>query len=515
MLQIKPLLKIFGICFIFSCCAEKKELKKPNIVLFLVDDLGWQDTSVAFWHKKTTFNKTYKTPNMERLAAKGVKCTQAYATPICSPTRVSLMTGMNAARHRVTNWTLHKNAMKPMENNHKNLSFPFWNVNGIDPKGNIPHAVKATCLPQILKDAGYVTIHAGKAHFGAIGTAAENPLNIGFDVNIAGHAAGAPQSYLGVQDFGNKNPAKAVWAVPGLDKYHGENIFLTEALTLEALSVMDSVKKTNKPFFLYMAHYAVHTPIMGDNRFLKQYTDKGMPPIEAKYASMIEGVDKSLGDILNYLENNTLTENTIVIFMSDNGGLSAHARAGKPHTHNHPLNSGKGSIYEGGIREPMIVKWPGVTKANSINDNYLIIEDFFPSILEMARVKNYNLPQKIDGKSFVSYLKDPLKNPSDNRPLFWHYPNKWGGSGPGIGAFSAVRLGAWKLIYYHENERYELFNIINDISEKNNVININTEKAQQLADILGNYLKTVKAQMPTHKKNGKPVPYPKSYHIKS
>lgn len=172
------------------------ENKQPNIVLFLVDDMGWQDTSVPFWDKRTPFNDLYETPNMERLAGQGMKFTQAYATAVCSPTRISLMTGMNAAKHRVTNWTLQKDVLKPMEINHKTLSFPQWNVNGLSPDVGDENAVHATPLPQVLHDAGYYTIHSGKAHLGAIGTPGENPLNLGFDVNIAGHAAGPTGKFL-------------------------------------------------------------------------------------------------------------------------------------------------------------------------------------------------------------------------------------------------------------------------------------------------------------------------------
>ena len=503
----------FIVASLFNCSNKSQnEIKadvQPNIVLFLVDDMGWQDTSVPFWNQRTTFNELYVTPNMERLAADGMKFTQAYATPVCSPTRVSLMTGMNAARHRVTNWTLHKDALQPMETNHKELSFPKWNVNGICPDSGLDLSVHADALPQLLKKAGYFTIHVGKAHFAAIGTPAEDPRALGFDINIAGHAAGAPQSYLGVENFGNtEDNTDSPWPVPGLEKYHGKDIFLTEALTREAIIAMDSAVENKNPFFLYMSHYAVHTPIMADQRYVQKYLDAGMEPVEAKYASLVEGMDKSLGDLMDYLEMRKLTENTIILFMSDNGGLSAVARGGERHTHNKPLSSGKGSIHEGGIREPMIVKWPGVIEANSSNSNYLIIEDFYPTILEMAGVENYKTVQHIDGKSFVSLLKNNTPDQTSDRPLFWHYPNEWGPSGPGIGAFSAVRLGDWKLIYYHLNENFELFNIKNDIGETKNLVEAQPEKAKDLSEILTTFLEEVEAQMPSHKSSGKRVSYP-------
>lgn len=177
--------------------------ERPNIVLFLVDDMGWQDTSVPFHTETMAFNKRYRTPNMERLANQGVKFTQAYACSVCSPTRISLMTGLNAARHRVTNWTLHKDATN--DRKHPALAFPKWNVNGLSPTKGIERTLHATALPAFLREVGYLTIHVGKAHLGAVGTPGEDPGNLGFDINIAGHAAGGPGSFLGTQDF------SAVW----------------------------------------------------------------------------------------------------------------------------------------------------------------------------------------------------------------------------------------------------------------------------------------------------------------
>ncbi len=515
---MKPMINLRFLVFTFliitilsGCKKETATVPPPNIVLFLVDDLGWQDTSEPFWQEKTPLNERYQTPNMELLARQGMKFTQAYATPVCSPTRISLMTGMNAARHRVTNWTLHKDAIQPMEEHHPDLSFPRWNVNGMSMDTSTNLAVHATPLPFLLQEAGYKTIHVGKAHFGAIGTPGAEPLNLGFDMNIAGHAAGAPKSYFGKENFGNLEKFKGQpWPVPGLEKYHGQDINLTEVLTLEALEALEGPVRHKQPFFLYLAHYTVHTPIMADDRFVQHYYDAGLDSIEARYASMVEGMDKSLGDVMNYLEEKGIVDNTVILFMSDNGGLSAVARGGERHTHNRPLSSGKGSIYEGGIREPMIVKWPGVTQAGSINNDYLIIEDFFPSILELARVEQYETRQEVDGVSFVARLKGE-KGYDINRPLFWHYPNEWGPSGPGIGAFSAIRQGDWKLIYYHLDQRIELFNINDDISETTNLAEAEQEVVKALARWLSNYLREVYAQMPVDKATGETVPFPDEF----
>lgn len=502
--------------FFYSCKKEAKEKlvtpEQPNIIMFMVDDMGWQDTSVPFWKERTAFNSIYETPNMERLAREGMKFTQGYATPVCTPTRVSLISGMNAARHRVTNWTLRRN--KFMVNPPKGLKMPKWNLNGAQPTDSIELAVHITSLPQILKDNDYRTIHAGKAHFGAISTPGADPTTLGFQVNIAGHAAGAPGSYYGVNDFANKNRKETIWNVPGLDKYHGKDIFLTEALTQEAVLAIDDAVNENKPFYLYMAHYAVHTPIQGDPRFEQKYIDKGLDATEAKYASMVEGMDKSLGDLMDHLEKRGIANNTVILFMSDNGGLSAVARGGERHTHNKPLSSGKGSVHEGGIREPMLVKWPGVTKSNSITNTPVIIEDFFPTILELAGVTNYKTVQTVDGQSFTSTLKG---NAPDNneRSLFWHYPNNWGPTGPGIGATSTVRKGDWKLIYYHLDSHFELFNINLDISETTNLAVKEVLKVKELATVLGTYLRSVDAQMPTNTNTNQLVPWPDNENVLS
>lgn len=515
MINLNKLLLIFGLIGLVSCKPEKKKEEvrtksSPNIIVFMVDDMGWQDTSVPFWTKKTMLNETYHTPNMERLAKEGMKFTQAYATPVCTPTRVSLISGMNAARHRVTNWTLKRN-VSPVQPP-KGLKMPEWNVNGAQPTDSIERSTHITALPQILKNHGYETIHVGKAHFGAIGTPGQDPKNLGFSVNIAGHAAGAPGSYYGLNNFKKSLEANTVWDVPGLERYHGKDIFLTEALTQEAIRAIDSFHKADKPFYLYMAHYAVHTPIQGDPRFEQKYIDKGMHPIEAKYASMIEGMDKSLGDLMDYLNTSGIADNTIILFMSDNGGLSAVARGGEPHTHNKPLSSGKGSVREGGIREPMLVKWPGVTQANTATDAFVIIEDFFPTVLEMAGVKTYQVVQRIDGKSFTSILKGSQPD-NASRALFWHYPNNWGPTGPGIGATSTIRKGDWKLIYYHLDSHYELFNITKDIGETNNLALAEKDKLKTLAKELGGYLRSIDAQMPTRIDTNTQVPWPDSQEV--
>lgn len=483
--------------------------KRPNIILFMVDDMGWQDTSLPFWTQKTPYNEVYETPNMERLAKQGMMFTEAYASSISSPTRCSLITGTNAARHRVTNWTYPKN--QPTDRADKELKVADWNVNGVCQVPHTPHTFQATALPQLLKANGYHTIHCGKAHFGAVDTPGESPYHFGFEVNIAGHAGGGLASYLGEADYGNRTDGKPSppFAVPGLEKYWGTDTFVTEALTLEAIKALDHAKQYNQPFFLYMAHYAIHVPIDKDKRFYQKYIDKGLPSKEAAYAALIEGMDKSLGDLMDWLEKNKEADNTIVIFMSDNGGLSSEPqwRDGKIHTQNSPLNSGKGSLYEGGIREPMIVSWPGVVTPNSKCDKYLLIEDFYPTILEMADVKEYETVQPMDGISFVPLLKQ-TGDPSKGRSLHWNFPNNWGNDGPGINFNCAVRKGDWKLVYSYRTGKKELFNIPNDISEKNNLATQYPDIVKRLSKDLGSYLRKVNGQRPSFKATGKPCPWP-------
>lgn len=503
------LYKTFLLLIIFfhvSVFSQKKITidSKPNIVVFLVDDMGWQDTSVPFFKQKTKWNTIYHTPNLEKLATEGMKFTNAYTAPVCTPSRISLLTGMNPINHKVTNWTLEKN--KSNEGESATLIPPKWNVNGLSPIAGIENTVHATTFPTLLKQNGYFTIHVGKAHFAAKDTPGENPLQLGYDINVAGHAAGSPGSYYGLDNFGNKKGEYNIWATPGLEKYWGKDIFLTEALTKEAVVAMDKAHESNKPFFLYLAHYAIHIPIMEDKRFAQKYYDAGLNPIEAKYASLIEGMDKSLGDIMNYLKVKNIDKNTIIIFLSDNGGLSAHARGGEPNSHNTPLRSGKGSAYEGGIRVPMVIKWPGKTQENTINGNNIIIEDLFPTIMEMIGIKKYKTVQEIDGESIVPLLKKhPKKN---NKFFYWHYPHVWGPEGPALKMYSVVRQGNWKLIYFHEEQRFELYNTQNDIGEQNNLLNTNFDIAKKLAFKLGNYLRKAKTEMPINKITKQPILYP-------
>lgn len=471
---------------------------RPNIVLFLVDDMGWQDTSLPFHHDAngnpivTGFNQRYRTPNMQALAASGVKFTNAHSAAICSPSRSSLMTGQSPARHRVTQWTLNPN--NDQSGVSATLKSPLdWNVNSLAPESDTASTrVWRTdlTLPGVLGNAGYRTIHCGKAHFGPLGLPGEDPRALGFDINIAGHATGGPGSYYGEDGYG----AGTEWAVPGLEAYHGTNTFLTEALTLEANKAIASSVADGQPFYLYMSHYAIHAPFNEDPRFSANYP--GLDARERTYATMIEGMDKSLGDIRAKLQQLGVAENTIIVFYSDNGGHSVDSRGTAPggltgDVFNKPLRAGKGSAHEGGTRVPAIASWASANPANAFQqeipitpatrcDKPLIIEDLYPTFLRIASV---SAPAAIDGKDVSPYLTG---NSSFTRPepLLFHYPHIWYSNyiarNNGYEMHSSMTDAGWKIIHYYEGSRWELYNLNTDLGEANNLAASRPDLVMQL-----------------------------------
>ena len=485
----------------------------PNIILFLVDDMGWQDTSVPFHEVVTPFNRRYRTPNMERLARQGVVFTQAYsASPVCTPTRTSILTGRHPARTRITNWTL-RNSLDAQETGPKNypLHSPNWRYQGVQPQD--------VTLSELLRQSGYRTIHAGKAHFGALETPGADPSNLGFDVNIAGHAAGGPGSYYGAHNFSAAHRGGGrVWDVPGLEAYHGKDVNLTEAVTIEAGKAISDAVAANRPFYLNMAHYTVHTPIMADSQYVDGYSH--LPPVEAAYASMVEGMDASLGALMHRLEAEGQATKTLIVFLSDNGGLSAHTRGETEmgtglNSHNLPLRSGKGSAYEGGIRVPMIVSWARVDANEPVQqtwsfgkgireDGQVTSEDLFPTILEFAGAE---LPEdyQIDGRSIVRMLQG---EPTEERTLGWHYPHKWGPEGPGCDPFTAVRAGDWKLIYFYKDRRFELYDLSKDLGETTNLAWKHPDKLEEMIDSMHNWMRAMNAQTPLDRETRQSLPLP-------
>jgi len=487
--------------------------KQPNILFILADDMGWQDTSVPFAKERTKWNDRYHTPALERLAREGMKFTQAYSCAVCSPTRVSFLTGQNESRHHVSNWT-HLSGDEPVTDlKHPDLLYAAWNWNGLQPEAGIAHGVSAAALPALLKEAGYRAMIFGKGHLGAAGTPGEDPKVFGFDVRIGGRFAGGLGSYWGTKNFGAKFRPDGPFRAWDLDHYFGQDIHLTEALTLEAKREIRSAVEAKQPFFCYFAHYAPHTPIEPDERFAPKYRAAGLDKIEAAYASLLEGMDKSVGDLLALLDELGIADNTLVVFTSDNGGVSHEYRSmAPPHTHNTPLSSGKGSHHEGGIRVPLLVRWPGVTKAATVNETPVVIYDWFPTLVKAANGKLPTSP--IDGFDVTPLLRGK-KDASFNRPLVWHFPNFWGPlkrdgacEGPGLGPSSTIRHGDWKLIYYHIDQRFELFNLAKDLSETTDLSSKEPKRVRELAAELSAILRQNQAPMPVVKATGKEVPLP-------
>lgn len=401
-----------------AACQNQKA-DKPNIIFFLVDDYGWLDSSVAYGEEVYPNNLRIHTPNMKRLSEMGVIMTNAYACPLSTPTRTSLMTGMHAAHEKITMFTApEKNTPTDFtggtrgfftdastKENDDIFTRPEWNINGISPEPNIEHTQYATPMVKHLKDAGYYTIHVGKGHWASIGTPGVTPYNMGFCVNVAGNMAGMPRSYFSEDHFGNIPGKWTYSAINNLEEFYDTGTNLTEALTAKALQTLEYPIANNMPFYLYMAHYGVHTPIHAHPDYYQKYIDEGLEDLTAKYASMVESVDNSLGVLLDFLEEKGIADNTIIIFYSDNGGHSLNtSKSSEAHTFNAPLREGKGSVYEGGVRVPMMCYIPGKTAAGARINTPVIPEDFYPTILELAGIENYETVQELDGKSFVDLI---------------------------------------------------------------------------------------------------------------
>lgn len=508
---------------------KAKAAKKPNIVFFLVDDYGWTDSEVAYDGHPYPNHQRFHTPNMARMAQMGVRFSHAYASPVSTPTRTSMMTGMNAVHSHITNWTsMAKDEPSDAVGGTNGamtydqiaastgMDRPEWNYNGICPVAfqkdsaelKLNHLQYATPMVQFLRDAGYYTIHVGKAHWAAAGTPGASPLNMGFVVNIAGTSAGLPKSYLSEENYGNTPEKWNLSAVQNLYEYYGSGVFLTEAITREALKTLDFPVSHKQPFYLYLSHFATHTPIQKDKRFFSRFKKMGQDDGQSKYASMVEGVDKSLGDVLDYLKAHNLTDNTIIIFMADNGGnADVKSKGGIPHTQNAPLREGKGSCYEGGIRVPMSVYWPGKTQAGRIIDAPIMPEDLFPTLLEMAGIKKYETVQPIDGRSIVNLLQG--KESNWQRDVIFHYPHQWKPDyRVEVDFLSTIIRNDWKLVYVMKERRLELYNLKEDIGETHDLSVSMPAKVKELAKALGDRLRLWKASMPTDRTTGKVVPMP-------
>lgn len=485
---------------------------RPNIVMMLVDDMGVMDTSVPFLTdaegrpQRYPLNDFYRTPNMERLARLGIRFSQFSAMSVCSPTRISIMTGQNAARHRTTNW------INPDRDNAGPQGAPDWNWKGLKP-GDVT-------LPSLLGKAGYHTIHVGKGHFSPRAFAGADPQKLGFDRNVAGASIGAPASYLGMQSYGNAGgPVKkqSPAAVPGLVKYHGTETFLTEALTLEANSHVSVAVQAGQPFFLYFAQYAVHAPFNSDPRFADHYKDSGKSPQAQAFATLIAGMDKSLGDVLDHLEKLGVAENTLVVFLGDNGSDA-------PLGHEHavacsaPLRGKKGSHYEGGVRVPFIAAWARPNPDNrfqkqlpiaagAIQTQLASVPDLFPTLLGVAGCPIAD-GHVVDGRKLDTLLTGQL-DPSRDESFLMHYPHAPHRSD----YWTSFRDAEWKVIYHYfptailGNSHYQLFNLKADPFEQQDLAQSQPDKLHEMMQRLVESLEKHKAAYPvdTNRQPLKPI----------
>lgn len=533
-----------------AACQNQKA-DKPNIIFFLVDDYGWLDSSVAYGEEVYPNNLRIHTPNMKRLSEMGVIMNNAYACPLSTPTRTSLMTGMHAAHEKITMFTApEKNTPTDFtggtrgfftdastKENDDIFTRPEWNINGISPEPNIEHTQYATPMVKHLKDAGYYTIHVGKGHWASVGTPGVTPYNMGFCVNVAGNMAGMPRSYFSEDHFGNIPGKWTYSAINNLEEFYDTSTNLTEALTAKALQTLEYPIANNMPFYLYMAHYGVHTPIHAHPDYYQKYIDEGLEDLTAKYASMVESVDNSLGVLLDFLEEKGIADNTIIIFYSDNGGHSLNtSKSSEAHTFNAPLREGKGSVYEGGVRVPMMCYIPGKTAAGARINTPVVPEDFYPTILELAGIENYETVQELDGKSFVDLITKGSQMVADAkkrgelttqkeenafvipesvsgidpyRAVVSHMPHQWCIEDQyDVDFLSAVRKGDWKLVYRMHDAKLELYNLKEDISERNDVAAEHPDIVKELATELGDKLRGWEAPMPFVKATGKVVPMP-------
>lgn len=439
--------------------------ERPNIVFIMADDLGYTDLGV-------TGSDYYLTPNLDKFASEAMVFNAAYANCAnCAPTRAALMSGMYAPRTGV--YTVGRSERGKASDR---VLIPTTN--------NDTLAAEFVTVAEVLKQAGYTTAHIGKWH---LGEGATGPKGQGFDINIGGGHNGHPRSFF--------SPYKNVH-IPNSSK--GE--YLTDRLTREAVDFIGKQKDANQPFFLYLPLYTVHTPIQPEKERVTTVEGraKGKHHKNAKYAAMVEGMDHYIGRVLGALKEHSIADNTIVVFTSDNGGHGAY-------TDQHPLRGSKGMFYEGGIRVPLIVKVPGVTKAGSSSDEPVVLLDFYPTLAEVGRGK---LPttQPVDGVSLMPILKAPEAS-LDREAIFFHFPCYLQGYAGGerdeahrapwrATPCGVIRSGDWKLIEYFETGDIELFNLAKDPGEQNNLASRHPGKAKELMDMHTQWRVKTNAEVP-------------------
>ncbi|MFW5693316.1 MAG: sulfatase, partial [Thermoguttaceae bacterium] len=438
----------FILVAVFLACPFATAAEKPNLILILADDLGWGDLG-CYGHP------FFETPNLDRLAAEGVRFTSGYAAScVCSPTRSSIMTGKYPARNDLTIW-----------------------LGGSGGAPAVDHlGLDEVTIAEALKDGGYATAHIGKWHLGG---EPYFPEHQGFDVNIAGDHTGTPAG-----GYHLPNRMKLPDMQPGN--------YLTDRLTDECLGTID--RWHDRPFFIYMAYHTVHTPIQGRKDLVEYYRQKLKPEdtYNCEYAAMVHCLDENVGRILARLEARKLDEKTVVVFYSDNGGFSHSGGKKNNVTTNKPLRRGKGYCYEGGHREPAIVRYPPLTGKGGVCDVPVITNDLYPTFLELA-----GLPprpeQHADGVSLVPLLADPSGGTIERDTLYWHYPHHSPQGGTPSGA---VRQGDWKLLEFFGDGRLELYNLADDLGETTDLAEQMPDRVEQLHAKLKAWREEVDAKMP-------------------
>ena len=444
---------------------------RPNFLFILVDDLGWSELG-------SYGSRLAETPNLDRLAASGIRFTDAYAScPVCSPTRASIMTGKYPARLNITDW-----------------------IPGSDPKdkkllGTVDRdelPLEEKTIAEALREHGYKTFFAGKWHLGSDGFFPEDQ---GFDINQGGHHIGQPPG-------GYYSP----YSNPKLeDGPEGE--YLPDRLTDETIKFMEN--SAGDPFLAFLSFYTVHTPIQASRRHISKYEQKAaqaeyrdpeyIPEHDGStkqfqdnpaFGSMVEAMDENVGRLMDKLAELELDKDTVIIFTSDNGGLSTLFPGREAPTSNLPLRAGKGWCYEGGIRVPLIIRMPGIKRGIRESDIPVISMDFYPTVLELAGLPL--LPdQHMDGQSLAPFLREGRE--PDRDAIFWHYPHYHGSAWtPG----AAVRAGDWKLIEFYEKEKVELYNLKEDIEEENDLSGKNPDKTRELLSLLHKWQVSTGALMP-------------------
>lgn len=449
------------IVLLVGLCSAISADRKPNVILLLADDLGW--SSLGCYG-----NTLHETPNLDRLAQEGMRFTDAYsACTVCSPTRASLMTGKYPARLRLTDFIAGQN--RPYEK----LTIPNWTKH-LSPQ--------ETTIAELLKKQGYATAHVGKWHLEAkspvAGFSADEflPTNQGFDSSV--DKPKGSRGYFLPQGFARADGSKGG--------------YVTDYLTDEAVKVIDANK--DKPFFLYFAYHNPHTPIQAKAELVAHYERKlkARPDIKirnATYAAMIHSLDESVGRIASKVDDLGLAGETLILFVSDNGGLTQRYGKVDNIADNSPLRRGKGSAYEGGVRVPMIARWKGWVPAGLIFRDPVMTIDVFPTFAELADARY----EEVDGVSLTQILRVPALN-LRHRPLYWHYPHYHAG---GDSPYSAVRSGDWRLIDFHDDTPDALYDLRSDIGETRNVISEHRDVAKRLRHDLNDWRQSLGAQMPT------------------